>query len=179
MGVRCDRAKSRCRDGVYVCISHLPIRFHACLPALQALLGCPAPKSQELCPPARPPRPQAAPQHVVKAAEKAAAAVELRAGSEASVAPALPADVAKLGAYLAYIKMEQVQADPARVQVRGGPGSGPRQPWPRHALGHQRADAARGWWGCVGTHRVRSSCWRSPRSLSTMRPGPARGRKGS
>lgn len=59
------------------------------------------------------------PSHVLKAAEKAREAAELRAGYEAGVAPELPADVGKLGAYLSYIKMEQNAPgdNAARVQV--------------------------------------------------------------
>ncbi|KAG2484382.1 hypothetical protein HYH03_016798 [Edaphochlamys debaryana] len=57
------------------------------------------------------------PAHVSKAADKAHEAAEVRAGCEAGVAPEAPADVAKLGAFLAYIKMEQNGGDPARVQA--------------------------------------------------------------
>ncbi|GIL49503.1 hypothetical protein Vafri_5836, partial [Volvox africanus] len=57
------------------------------------------------------------PAHVTKAADKAREAAELRAGCEAGVAAEAPADVAKLGAFLAYIKMEQNAGDVARVQV--------------------------------------------------------------
>ncbi|KXZ53270.1 hypothetical protein GPECTOR_7g1164 [Gonium pectorale] len=57
------------------------------------------------------------PPHVAKAAEKAREAADVRAGCEAAVAPEQPADVAKLGAFLSYIKMEQNGGDPARVQV--------------------------------------------------------------
>ncbi|GLC34775.1 hypothetical protein PLESTB_001162500 [Pleodorina starrii] len=57
------------------------------------------------------------PPHVAKAADKAREAAALRAGCEAGVAPEVPADVAKLGAFLSYIKMEQNAGDAARVQV--------------------------------------------------------------
>lgn len=57
------------------------------------------------------------PDHVRKAAAKAAAAASLRAAHEAAVSGDKPADAALLAAYLAYIKLEQAQGDPARVQV--------------------------------------------------------------
>ncbi|EFJ45259.1 hypothetical protein VOLCADRAFT_118442 [Volvox carteri f. nagariensis] len=57
------------------------------------------------------------PAHVVKAADKAREAAELRAGFEEGVAAEVPADVSKLGAFLSYIKMEQNAGDTARVQV--------------------------------------------------------------
>ncbi|KAG2433859.1 hypothetical protein HXX76_008213 [Chlamydomonas incerta] len=57
------------------------------------------------------------PAHVAKAADKAREAAELRAGCEAAVAPEQPADVAKLGAFLSYIKLEQNSGDADRVQT--------------------------------------------------------------
>ncbi|KAG2446465.1 hypothetical protein HYH02_008457 [Chlamydomonas schloesseri] len=57
------------------------------------------------------------PPHVAKAADKAREAAELRAGCEAAVGPEQPADVAKLGAFLSYIKMEQNAGDADRVQT--------------------------------------------------------------
>lgn len=66
------------------------------------------------------PHPQAVPAHVSKAADKAREAAELRAGCEAAVAADQPADVAKLGAFLSYIKLEQNAGDADRVQVGAG-----------------------------------------------------------
>ncbi|GFR47944.1 hypothetical protein Agub_g9748 [Astrephomene gubernaculifera] len=57
------------------------------------------------------------PAHVAKAAEKAREAADVRAGCEAAVAPDLPYDVTKLGAFMSYINMEQKGGDAARVQV--------------------------------------------------------------
>ncbi|KAK9810066.1 hypothetical protein WJX72_004227 [[Myrmecia] bisecta] len=47
--------------------------------------------------------------------DKAQRAVKLRAGHEAAVAAGKPADADLLAAYMAYIKLEQAQGDPARV----------------------------------------------------------------
>eukprot|EP00198_Chlamydomonas_reinhardtii_P004765 XP_001694101.1 predicted protein [Chlamydomonas reinhardtii] len=60
---------------------------------------------------------KAVPAHVSKAADKAREAAELRAGCEAAVAADQPADVAKLGAFLSYIKLEQNAGDADRVQT--------------------------------------------------------------
>lgn len=85
------------------------------------------------------PAPQgAAPDHVRKSAERARQAAALRAAHEAAVAGARPADAALLAAYLAYIKLEQAQGDPARVQVRaprarGRRGAGGGGAWARPA----------------------------------------------
>ncbi|KAF5828241.1 hypothetical protein DUNSADRAFT_17991 [Dunaliella salina] len=57
------------------------------------------------------------PPHVMKAAEKAAEAFTLRLPYEQAVSADKPADAALLAAYLSYIKLEQAQKDPARVQV--------------------------------------------------------------
>ncbi|PNH11751.1 Squamous cell carcinoma antigen recognized by T-cells 3 [Tetrabaena socialis] len=57
------------------------------------------------------------PPHVSKAADKAREAAEVRSGLEAAVAPEQPNDVAKLGAFMSYIKMEAGAGDPARVQA--------------------------------------------------------------
>lgn len=46
-----------------------------------------------------------------------AADVAVRAASEAAVGADRPADVAKLGAYLAYIRLETVTGEPSRVQA--------------------------------------------------------------
>ena len=69
------------------------------------------------------------PAHVRAAAAKARAAAALRAAHEAAVGGgggARPADAALLAAFLAYVKLEQAQGDPARVQARqrGLPGDG-------------------------------------------------------
>lgn len=47
-----------------------------------------------------------------------AADVAVRAASEAAIGADRPADVAKLGAFLAYIRLEMVTGEPSRVQVR-------------------------------------------------------------
>lgn len=57
------------------------------------------------------------PKNVAQGHEKAQAAAALRAASEASVAPAKPADHDLLAAYAAYLRLEKGAEDPARVQV--------------------------------------------------------------
>ena len=57
------------------------------------------------------------PEQVHKGYEKAQAAVALRKANEAAVAPGKEADSELLAAYMAYIKLEEAQGDPARVQV--------------------------------------------------------------
>ncbi|KAI8465892.1 MAG: hypothetical protein J3K34DRAFT_452483 [Monoraphidium minutum] len=59
----------------------------------------------------------AVPDHVRKSAERARSAAALRASHEAAVGGGRSADAGLLAAYLAYIKLEQAQGDPARVQV--------------------------------------------------------------
>ncbi|KAF8058134.1 sart3 [Scenedesmus sp. PABB004] len=55
------------------------------------------------------------PEHIRAAAQRSAAAAELRAVHEASVASDKPADAALLAAYMAYIQLEKAQKDPSRV----------------------------------------------------------------
>ncbi len=58
------------------------------------------------------------PQHVRKAYEKAQEGVSLRRAHEEACAADKPVDEHLLAAYMAYIQLERVQGDPARVQVR-------------------------------------------------------------
>lgn len=57
------------------------------------------------------------PEHVQAGYSKAQSAVAVRRASEAAVAPGREADSELLAAYMAYIKLEEAQAEPARVQV--------------------------------------------------------------
>jgi hypothetical protein len=54
---------------------------------------------------------------VAKGYEKAQQAVDMRQPYEQAVAPGKPADATLLAGYLAYVKLERTQGDPARVQV--------------------------------------------------------------
>ena len=61
------------------------------------------------------------PDHVQKGYSKAQSAVAVRRASEAAVAAGKAADSELLAAYMAYIKLEEAQGEPARVQVRCAP----------------------------------------------------------
>jgi hypothetical protein len=109
------------------------------------------------------------PEHVRKAAERARAAAALRAAHEAAVASDKPADAALLAAYLAYIKLEQTQGDPARVQVReqgrhGGSGKG--------GLEQARGDPVSRSWAELDRGGTRPGRFRD-----TLRPAPASARQ--
>lgn len=60
--------------------------------------------------------PQTVPAHIAKAFTKAQEAVALRKPYEDAVAPDRPADANLLAAYMSYVRLEQAQGDPARVQ---------------------------------------------------------------
>ena len=60
------------------------------------------------------------PEEVRREARRAAKGVQLRQPYEEAVAAGKPADADLLAAYMAYIKVEQTDGEPQRVQV-GGP----------------------------------------------------------
>lgn len=57
------------------------------------------------------------PDHVQKGHSKAQSVVAVRRASEAAVAAGKVADSELLAAYMAYVKLEEAQGEPARVQV--------------------------------------------------------------
>lgn len=74
---------------------------------------------------------------MAKGYEKAQQAVDMRQPYEQAVAPGKPADATLLAGYLAYVKLERTQGDPARVQV----GAALAGACTRMALLHQAARA--------------------------------------
>jgi hypothetical protein len=65
------------------------------------------------------------PEALRAAYDKAQHAAELRQPYEASVAAGRPADADLLAAYMAYVKVEERQGDPTRVQARPSPSPSP------------------------------------------------------
>ena len=57
------------------------------------------------------------PEHIQKGYSKAQSAVAVRRASEAAVVAGKEANTELLAAYMAYIKLEESQGEPARVQV--------------------------------------------------------------
>jgi hypothetical protein len=84
------------------------------------------------------------PDHIRKAAQRASEAASLRAAHEAAVGGERAADAGLLAAYLAYVKLEQEQADPARVQASRGPrgSAGDWVDWARWEARSRRASSS-------------------------------------